>query len=145
MSSAAGLRLALIAIFVLAFSTQVLGAYIRRDVGPLTLPLIRRLNTTGTLKLLAKDQARAKALKTLSRTDPDSVAQQGAIINIPGTDAIVDYTVDVSIIARSLCLSRLTSLTGSNWHPCHQMFVLVHMQRLRMLGKFVPSSDDLLS
>ena len=68
---------------------------LRRDALPVTLPFARRLNMTGTAKLLELDQARAKFLKTRANAQP-GVFQQGAIFNAPATNQAVDYTTTVS-------------------------------------------------
>ena len=94
----AGLRLisALLATLSLALSARA--GLVRRDALPVTLPFARRLNLTGTSKLLEIDQARAKTFKT-RRTTSTSIAgtfRQAAVFDAPATNQAVDYTTTVS-------------------------------------------------
>ncbi|KAI0752477.1 acid protease [Daedaleopsis nitida] len=90
----AGLRLATIAALSAALCANAL--HVRRDSVPVTLPFVRRLNTTGTAKLLEIDQARAKGLKTRASKNP-GVFQQGAIFDVPATNQVVDYATTVLV------------------------------------------------
>ena len=58
---------------------------------PITLPFAKVVNTTGTVNIIAKDQARIKALK--SRTSP--VVLERAVSD-PVTNELVSYIASVS-------------------------------------------------
>ena len=100
----AGLRLisALLATLSLALSARA--GLVRRDALPVTLPFARRLNLTGTSKLLEIDQARAKAFKTRGATTGTGTGgsagaltfRQAAVFDAPATNQAVDYTTTVS-------------------------------------------------
>jgi len=61
-----------------------------------TIPFVRRLNTTGTASLVQSDRARARFLKngrggsSLKATVPD------AIFGVPSTNQVVDYVISAS-------------------------------------------------
>ena len=88
-----GLRLASIALVAFALSADAL--HIRRDAGPIKLPFVRRMNTTGISKLLQMDQARAKALKVRGNKNP-GVFQHDAIFEVPATNQVVEFVTTVS-------------------------------------------------
>ncbi|KAI0752478.1 family A1 protease [Daedaleopsis nitida] len=83
-------------IAVLAAALCAEALHIRRDSVPVTLPFVRRLNTTGISKLLDIDQARAKTLKARASKGP-SALQQNAIFDAPATNQAVDYTTTVTV------------------------------------------------
>lgn len=80
---------------LLAFAVLADAMLIRKDAAPFTLPFVRRMNMTGTAKLLELDQARAKMLKARANGN-QGVFQQGAMIQVPATNQIVDYAATVS-------------------------------------------------
>ncbi|KAI0752481.1 family A1 protease [Daedaleopsis nitida] len=90
----ARLRLACTVLLAFAFCADAL--HIRRDSVPVTLPFVRRVNMTGTAKLLEIDQARAKALKTRESKN-SGVLQKNAVINVPITNQAVSYVATVSL------------------------------------------------
>ena len=91
----AGLHLISAALLSLALSADA--GLIKRDSLPVTLPFARRLNLTGTSKILEIDQARAKALKTRASSISPGTLRQNAIFNAPAANQAVDYTTTVSI------------------------------------------------
>ena len=64
---------------------------VRRDATPITLPFAKRVNTTGTAKLLEIDQARARTLRARAEGEyhPGST--------IPATNVVVTYVTKVCL------------------------------------------------
>ncbi|TBU57604.1 family A1 protease [Dichomitus squalens] len=87
----AGLRLISAALLPLALTVDA--GLIRRDAVPVTIPFARRLNFTGTAKLIELDQARAKTLKARA----NSGFKQTAVFDAPATNQAVDYTTTVGV------------------------------------------------
>ncbi len=71
---------------------------VRRDGVPITLPVVKRVNTPGTAKLLESDQARAKALKEGHRRPPKTV---------PATNQLGTYVAAVRCLSRPHLSVRL--------------------------------------
>ncbi|KAH9934585.1 family A1 protease [Epithele typhae] len=69
--------------------------HIRRDSAPMSLPFVRRVNTTGVPSIIQHDQARAKVLKA-NRAETRGF-QQAAVFNVPATNQAVDYTTTVTV------------------------------------------------
>ncbi|KAI1786242.1 family A1 protease [Ganoderma leucocontextum] len=90
----AGLRLISAGLLSLALSADA--GLMRRDSLPVTLPFARRLNLTGTSKILELDQARAKALKARANGSPGGF-KQTALFDVPATNQAVDYTTTVGV------------------------------------------------
>ncbi|KAI0694704.1 acid protease [Earliella scabrosa] len=82
-------------VLALALALCAQGMVVRQDIMHITLPLARRLNTTGTAKLLEQDQARAKAL--VERTLADPAKFQNAPTNVPATNVAVGYITSVNV------------------------------------------------
>ncbi|RDX48863.1 family A1 protease [Lentinus brumalis] len=78
---------------------------VRRDGVPITLPVVKRVNTPGTAKLLESDQARAKALKEGHRRPPKTV---------PATNQLGTYVAAVSIGEPAQTFSLLVDIASSN-------------------------------
>lgn len=90
---------------------------VRRDAAPVTLPFVRRVNTTGVANILQRDQARAKMFKGRAASKSSSAFQQAAsVFDAPATNQAVDYTTTVSIHCR-LINTKLTMCghLGYNW------------------------------
>ncbi|KAI1786220.1 acid protease [Ganoderma leucocontextum] len=69
---------------------------------PVTLPIARRFNSTGTANIVKADQARAKVLKARSQASsaPAVNTAAGKIfpgINVPVTNAAVIYTASIGV------------------------------------------------
>nr|VWP02631.1 Plp [Ganoderma boninense] len=88
------LRLISAALFSLAFALSADADVVRRDALPVTLPFARRLNLTGTAKLLELDQARARAFKTRAA---GTKLRERAVFDAPATNQAVDYTTTVGV------------------------------------------------
>ncbi|KAI0693867.1 aspartic peptidase domain-containing protein, partial [Cerioporus squamosus] len=85
------LRLLSVVVLALTLALVTDASVVRRDAAPITLPFVKRVNTTGTAKLLEIDQARAKALRERSeghRRPPTTV---------PATNVAVTYVTTVSV------------------------------------------------
>jgi hypothetical protein len=67
---------------------------------PITIPLARRFNVTGSSKILELDQARAKFLKSGKRTVHTNKATSDATVPVPVTNGAVTYTATVCPGAR---------------------------------------------
>ena len=85
----------------LVLAATLLGAgarVIRRDAAAVTLPFVRRVNTTGVANILQQDQARAKMLKARAASGSPSVFQQAAAVsNLPVTNQGINYVTTVSV------------------------------------------------
>ncbi|THH26973.1 hypothetical protein EUX98_g7218 [Antrodiella citrinella] len=85
----------LLSFVVLALAADASSVYRRVDTSPITLKTAKRVNTTGTVDVLARDQARAKFLKSGGKVSPFKNA--GIVSSIPATNQAVDYTVEIQI------------------------------------------------
>ena len=68
---------------------------------PVTLPMARHVNMTGTIKLLEKDQARARHFKQSQAPKPevnDFGLVADAVVSITPTDDFFEYVTNVSIM-----------------------------------------------
>ncbi|KAM5546215.1 hypothetical protein V8D89_000341 [Ganoderma adspersum] len=93
----AGLRLISAGLAALALALSADAGIVKRNSFPVTLPFARRLNLTGTSKILEIDQARAKAFKTRSATSSIGGFRQAAVFDAPATNQAVDYTTTVGV------------------------------------------------
>lgn len=84
----------LFSILSLAIAVAANPVVIRKS--PVTLQVARRFNFTGSANIRDIDQARAKALKSRTRTNPKDV-NKASLVNLPITNAVVTYTADVSV------------------------------------------------
>ena len=66
------------------------------DGSPLTLPFVRKLNTTGLANILQHDQARARAIVSASKSRSTS-GKRAQVFNVPITDEAVEYIANVGI------------------------------------------------
>ncbi|KAH9903125.1 family A1 protease [Cubamyces lactineus] len=73
--------------------------HVRRDASPVTLPFARRLNMTGTTKLLEIDQARVKTLRNRTPAERASHADVLALgaVDVPATNQAVSYVTTVTV------------------------------------------------
>ncbi|EKM61624.1 uncharacterized protein PHACADRAFT_112385 [Phanerochaete carnosa HHB-10118-sp] len=78
---------------LVALALVVSATPVVRDTPTITLPIAKHFNTTGTLKLLAQDQARAKWLK--SRTKGEHLAEREG--SLPVTNTATSYTAEVGV------------------------------------------------
>ncbi|KAI0672030.1 family A1 protease [Trametes maxima] len=81
---------------LLVFAVPVQSLVVRKDASPVTLPFARRLNVTGTGKLLELDRARAKGLKSSTKLSTNAI-QAGIPVNDPASNQAVDYVTTVHI------------------------------------------------
>lgn len=62
---------------------------------PVTLPAVKRINTTGTLNLVAHDRARIAGFR--ARATKGSLQPETIVGSVPATNQAVDYVVNVQI------------------------------------------------
>ncbi|KIP11109.1 hypothetical protein PHLGIDRAFT_114776 [Phlebiopsis gigantea 11061_1 CR5-6] len=86
----------------------------------ITLPVAKRVNTTGIIKLVPHDRARAQKLKgSKGGLQPDTI-----IGNVPATNQAVDYVVSVQIGSPATTYSLLVDTGSSNtWVGAMQPYV----------------------
>lgn len=78
--------------------------------GPVTLPLARHFNFTGTKTLLERDQARAKAFKSGTKVKPNAAAASASASSfpVPVVNGAVTYTAEVRFTVRNKIITGLT-------------------------------------
>ena len=94
-----------------ALALTVSATPVVRDAPTVSLPFAKHINSTGTLNLLAQDQARAKWLK--SRGKGEQLAERAG--SIPVTNTAVSYTAAVGVGSpATTCklVSRVTAIIG---------------------------------
>ena len=117
---------ALLALYLGALAVEVVASpFVVRD-SVVTLPLARRTNATGIRNVVARDQARAKILKARSQADRDDAGDlQKLGINVPLTDAIDTYSVDVNIGTPPTTYTCIVDTGSSNtWVGAGQAYVI---------------------
>ena len=77
----------------LAVSSSAAGSYVQMRRSPITLPIARRLNTTGVRKVLQRDQIRAQNLKM---TATSSNVASGCV-DMFIDDEAVDYVASIGV------------------------------------------------
>ena len=84
---------------------------LRKDATHITLPVVKRVNATGTTKLLEVDQARARALRARgeSKHHPDS------FVNVPITNTLVTYIATVCDTVSNLSGLGIDVVPGRCW------------------------------
>jgi cathepsin E len=89
-------RSALLATFTLALAVAANPVVQIRDA-PVTLPMVKRMNFTGTATLLERDQKRVQGFKARAnaKLDGQSSLVEDAAGSVTATYQLVDYTVDV--------------------------------------------------
>ena len=67
---------------------------------PITLPLARHFNFSGTKTLLERDQARVKTFKSGTKVRPNAAAASASASSfpVPAVNGAVTYTAEVSHI-----------------------------------------------
>ncbi|KAH8099771.1 acid protease [Cristinia sonorae] len=94
-----------------------------RDQPRVTLPIAKRVNATGTVNLLQRDQARAKGLKRLGAARTGGFVSD-AVISIPATNQLVEYTVNVGVGSPATTYELLIDTGSSNtWVGANKAFV----------------------
>ena len=70
---------------------------------PVTIPLARRFNITGSKNIVELDQARAKAFKSGTKVKPDAAAASASASSfpVPAINGAVAYTAQVSRVRQS--------------------------------------------
>lgn len=110
----------LLSLVVLALAVDASSIYRRVDTPLITLQTAKRVNTTGVLSLLAKDQARAKFLKS----SDSAFKNAGIVSSIPATNQAVDYTVTVSVGNPPTKYTLIVDTGSSNtWVGANQAYV----------------------
>ena len=64
---------------------------------PVTLSIAKRFNFTGSATLIERDQARASGLRKLAEAKLNGKLDERAVISVPVTNGLVDYTANVRI------------------------------------------------
>ncbi|EJF65511.1 family A1 protease [Dichomitus squalens] len=111
---------ALLALCAGALTTNVVASptVIRESL--VTLPLARRLNATGVRNIVARDQARAKVLKTRGNVGNSKTGP----IDDPLDDVVVSYTVDVKVGTPPITYTLIVDTGSSNtWVGANQSYV----------------------
>ena len=88
-------RSALLATVTLALAAAANPIVQIRDA-PVTLPIAKRLNFTGTVSLLERDQKHAQALKARANAKLNGEFVEAAAGSVPVTNQLVDYVANVS-------------------------------------------------
>lgn len=116
---------ALLALCAGALITNVVASPVVVRDSLVTLPLARRLNATGVRNVVARDQARAKVLKARSQTGTGDVNDLGkGSVGVPLTDAIVSYTVNVSVGTPPTTYTLIVDTGSSNtWVGANKAYV----------------------
>ena len=71
---------------------------VSRASSSISLPFVRRMNTTGIRNLLQVDQARARALKARAKSNPGGVRfPMAPTDDVPATNQVVDYVATVAV------------------------------------------------
>ena len=81
-----------VALLALALSVSATPVTVNQHL--VTVPFAKRVNTTGSVNVVANDLARIKALK--ARAAP-TVFEQDAVINQPVTNELVSYIASVGV------------------------------------------------
>ena len=94
-------RSALLATLTLALAVAANPVIQIRDA-PVSLPLVKRMNFTGTASLLERDQKRIKMLKARAHAKINGVSVDSIVPDASGsvsaTNQLVDYVVNVRIV-----------------------------------------------
>ncbi|TCD68311.1 hypothetical protein EIP91_011170 [Steccherinum ochraceum] len=111
----------LVATLTLALAVAANPLAIREPL--VTLPFAKRVNITGTVNLLQRDQARAQGLKRLGQARTSGVVPD-AVISVPATNELVDYVVNVGVGTPATTYSLLVDTGSSNtWVGAGKKFV----------------------
>jgi cathepsin E len=103
----------LLTTLLLALSVAANPVLVNRS--PVTLPISRRLNLTGTPKLVQNDQARAKALRARAAAKIAGVPfQQAAVINEQVDNQVVTYIASVGVGSPATTFNLLIDTGSSN-------------------------------
>ncbi|PSR75643.1 hypothetical protein PHLCEN_2v8934 [Hermanssonia centrifuga] len=82
------------------------------------LPLVKRINSTGSANILQRDQARAKSFKTQGRPHSTQFKHgstaAAAPVSVPITNGVVSYTVEVSIGSPAKTFNLIVDTGSSN-------------------------------
>ncbi len=89
-------RSALLATVTLALAAAANPIVQIRDA-PVSLPIAKRLNFTGTVSLLERDQKHAQALKNRANAKLNGQFVEAAAGSVPATNQLVDYVVNVGV------------------------------------------------
>ncbi|PSR71071.1 hypothetical protein EW026_g3656 [Hermanssonia centrifuga] len=81
---------------------------------PISLPLVRRVNSTGTISLVERDQARVRHLKARANALAAGKFEEDAVTSVPATNQLVDYAVSVSVGSPATTYSLLVDTGSSN-------------------------------
>ncbi|KAK7695039.1 hypothetical protein QCA50_002227 [Cerrena zonata] len=81
---------------------------------PVTLSIAKRFNFTGSATLIEHDQARAAALRKLAETKLSGNLDERAVISVPVTNGLVDYTANVGVGSPATTYSLLIDTGSSN-------------------------------
>ena len=116
-------HLSLVVTLTLALAVAANPLVIRRPL--LTLPMVKRINATGSTNVLRRDQARARQLKHSGAAKSgvkglDLVSD--AVVSIPATEQIAEYVVTVSImLSAAIQMALIWLYVGRCWHTPYSM------------------------
>ncbi|KAI0094424.1 aspartic peptidase A1 [Irpex rosettiformis] len=106
-------RSALLATITLALAAAANPIIQIRDA-PVSLPIAKRLNFTGTVSLLERDQKHAQALKTRGNAKLNGQFVEAAAGSVTATNQLVDYVVNVGVGSPATTYSLLVDTGSSN-------------------------------
>ncbi|TCD68313.1 hypothetical protein EIP91_011172 [Steccherinum ochraceum] len=113
----------LVSLATLALVVTAEPVFRRVDTPPITLQTAKRVNTTGTVNLLARDQARAKVLKA-GGSNKLAFKNAGIVSSIPATNQAVDYTVQIKVGTPPTTYTVIVDTASSNtWVGSNQPYV----------------------
>ncbi|EKM61622.1 uncharacterized protein PHACADRAFT_248326 [Phanerochaete carnosa HHB-10118-sp] len=112
--------------FLLASSLGLLGTAYATPMtvrsAPVTLPVAKRVNTTGTLNLVAHDRARVAGLR--ARSTGGALQSDSIVGSAPSTNQAVDYVASIEIGNPPTTYSLLVDTASSNtWVGAMQPYV----------------------
>ncbi|KAL4245114.1 Polyporopepsin [Abortiporus biennis] len=102
----------LLTTLLLAFAVAANPVVVREPL--VSLPMAKNFNTTGTLNLLQRDQARARQLVLSAERSLTGKPTPDIVGSIPATNAAVDYTVQVGIGSPPTTYTLLVDTGSSN-------------------------------
>jgi len=84
-----------------------------RDEQRISLPVAKRIATTGTIKLLEADQARARALRARVEAKNNGLGER-AVTSIPVTNELVSYIASVGVGSPATTFDLIVDTGSSN-------------------------------
>jgi len=111
----------LLATLLLALTVAANPVVVRDNL--ITLPIAKRVNSTGATNVLERDQARARGLRQIGEAKTSGL-KSDAVISVPATNQLVDYVVSVGVGSPATTYSLLVDTGSSNtWVGAGKAFV----------------------